>query len=213
MAEPESWSTALAQACDPVLHLCWADITDGHAVAGAKDGRALRADGRDVQALIVSSRFEGMSPIERQRHVNAVLDAHLVSGKLHSLQLRCWTPAQWERLGKPANLGKPCTQLNVPEASGAGGSLELPPCRAPADAPAAAAAASAPPAEASGSAPPEELTVGTVVEHLLSQGAERGLASARAILSCGRASEVARRAATDFVEQARASPAMDLGLG
>ena len=66
-------TAALRDACGPVEHLCYSDITDGHAVAGAKDGRAIRADGRDVQALIVSSRFEGQSALERQQLVNSVL--------------------------------------------------------------------------------------------------------------------------------------------
>ena len=60
-------TAALQQACAPVHHLCYADITDGHAVAGALDGRAIRADGRDVQALIVSPCFEGQSAVERQQ--------------------------------------------------------------------------------------------------------------------------------------------------
>ena len=49
------------------------DVTDGHAVEGAKDGRALSADGKDVVLLVVTSLFEERTPLERQRMVNDVL--------------------------------------------------------------------------------------------------------------------------------------------
>ena len=32
------------------------DVTDGHAVQGKEDGRALRADGREVLILVVADR-------------------------------------------------------------------------------------------------------------------------------------------------------------
>lgn len=104
-------TAALREACAPVVHLCYADCTDGHAIAGAEDGRALRADGRDIQALVVSSCFEGQDSLARQQLVNRVLSPHILSGRLHSVQMRCWTPAQWEKLGRPDNLGKPCFEL------------------------------------------------------------------------------------------------------
>ena len=59
-------TAALREACAPVLHLCYADCTDGHAVQGAEDGRAIRADGRDIKALVVSSCFEGQDALQRQ---------------------------------------------------------------------------------------------------------------------------------------------------
>ena len=96
----EALTAALRAACDPVLHLCYADVTDGHAKEGAKDGRAVRADGRDVQVLVVSSCFEGMGPLERQSQVNQVLSPHIISGGLHSVRMRCWTPSQWDSLGR-----------------------------------------------------------------------------------------------------------------
>ena len=101
-------TAALREACAPVLHLCYADCTDGHAVQGAEDGRAIRADGRDIKALVVSSCFEGQDALQRQQLVNRILGPHVISGRLHSVQLRCWTPAQWEKQGRPQNLGQPC---------------------------------------------------------------------------------------------------------
>ena len=123
---------ALLLACAPVKHHCYADITDGHAAAGVLDGRALRADGRDLQVLIVSPVFEGCTVLERQRLVNAVLDPHIKSGRVHSVQMRCWTPEQWEHQGRPTDLGKPCTFTSDPDPSleGQGPGLVLPSCTA-----------------------------------------------------------------------------------
>ena len=126
--------SALLAACSPVKHHCYADITDGHAAAGVLDGRALRADGRDLQLLLVSPVFEGSTVLERQRRVHAVLDPHIKSGRVHSVQMRCWTPDQWEQLGRPTDLGKPCTfaseaDTSLPEPAPSR-DLVLPPCTA-----------------------------------------------------------------------------------
>ena len=47
------------------------------------------------------SRFDGQAPIDRQRAVNEVLAKDLSTGKLHSVRMKCWTPAQWQRQGAP----------------------------------------------------------------------------------------------------------------
>ena len=214
-------TNALRDACRPVSHLCYADTTDGHAVAGAADGRAIRADGRDIQALIVSSCFEGRNALQRQQLVNDVLAPHILSGRLHSVQMRCWTPAQWEKLGKPENLGKPCFQLPQEDETLSpavmGQPLALQSCTAGGPAPPAAALAppqpvvpeTQPPAPAPAPAqpaPPQpqqrpEVTVEMLVTHLQSQG-EAGLASARNIMGCDHANALQRRAAALVVAAA-----------
>ena len=106
----------LQAALAPVHHLAVTDVTDGHAVEGVKDGRALRADGREILVLVVSARFDGMTPIDRQRAVNAVLAEDLSTGRLHSVRMKCWTPAQWQRQGAPqsfplaVHLASKCTK-------------------------------------------------------------------------------------------------------
>ena len=37
-------------------HLAVTDVTDGHAVEGVRDGRALHADGREILVLVVADR-------------------------------------------------------------------------------------------------------------------------------------------------------------
>ena len=106
----------LQAALAPIHHLAVTDVTDGHAVEGVKDGRALRADGREILVLVVSARFDGMTPIDRQRAVNAVLAEDLSTGRLHSVRMKCWTPAQWQRQGAPqsfplaVHLASKCTK-------------------------------------------------------------------------------------------------------
>jgi len=101
----------LMNALSPVTWLCITDATDGHAVEGFADGRALSAEGLEALILVVSSRFERKSLIQRQRMVNTVLRDDLTDGSLHSVRMKCLTPAQWEGAGRPPSLrpGAPCT--------------------------------------------------------------------------------------------------------
>ena len=93
---------------------------------------AARADGRDLKVLIVSDRFSRESGPARQQVVNAVLYNYIKSGALHSVSMRCWTPAEWEAKGSPVDLGAPCfyvsTGNNLPHDVECGPSLPLPGC-------------------------------------------------------------------------------------
>jgi acid stress-induced BolA-like protein IbaG/YrbA len=51
-------------------------------------------DGRHFQALIVSSAFAGLSRVQRQQRVNAVLREHFESELLHALSMQCMTPEE-----------------------------------------------------------------------------------------------------------------------
>jgi acid stress-induced BolA-like protein IbaG/YrbA len=51
-------------------------------------------DGRHFEALIVSPVFVGLSRVQRQQRVNAVLRAHFESELLHALSMRCLTPEE-----------------------------------------------------------------------------------------------------------------------
>ena len=99
----------IEQACAPVHYLCISDVTDGHAVEGAKDGRAMRADGRDMKVLIVSESFSRKSGPARQQVVNGVLADYIRSGALHSVSMRTWTPKEWLAKGSPVDLGARCS--------------------------------------------------------------------------------------------------------
>lgn len=60
----------------------------------ACDHLAVTGDGRHFEALIVSAAFDGLSRVQRQQRVNAVLQEHFESELLHALSMQCLTPAE-----------------------------------------------------------------------------------------------------------------------
>ena len=60
----------------------------GH--VGARDG------GGHFRAIVVSTRFEGKTPIQRQRLVYEALE-DAMGNEIHALSMRTLTPAQWTR--------------------------------------------------------------------------------------------------------------------
>ena len=94
----------LKESFQPMTHCCLSDVTDGHTVEGAKDGRALVAGSREYLLLIVSDAFDKVKMVERHRRVNTVFKDYFISGKLHALQLRTWTKRQWEKKGSPTSV-------------------------------------------------------------------------------------------------------------
>ena len=48
---------SLRETFRPVVHVCLSDVTDGHTVAGARDGRARVAGSRELLLLLVSDSF------------------------------------------------------------------------------------------------------------------------------------------------------------
>ena len=60
----------------------------GH--VGSRDG------GGHFRAVVVSTRFEGRTPVQRQRLVYQALEDSMGSD-IHALSMRTLTPAQWTR--------------------------------------------------------------------------------------------------------------------
>lgn len=52
-------------------------------------------DGSHFDALVVSSVFDGKSPIQRQRLVMETVRPQIESGELHALSIKTLTPDQW----------------------------------------------------------------------------------------------------------------------
>lgn len=57
---------------------------------------AVDGDGRHFEAVIVSPAFAGLSRVQRQQRVNAVLREHFESEVLHALSMQCLTPEEAE---------------------------------------------------------------------------------------------------------------------
>lgn len=60
----------------------------------ACDHLQVAGDGRHFEAMIVSPVFDGLSRVQRQQRVNAVLREHFESEVLHALSMQCLTPAE-----------------------------------------------------------------------------------------------------------------------
>ena len=52
-------------------------------------------DGSHFDAVVISSAFEGQTPIKRQRLVMDTVRAQIASGELHALSIKTYTPGQW----------------------------------------------------------------------------------------------------------------------
>lgn len=55
----------------------------------------VEGDGRHWFATIVSSAFEGQGRVQRQRMVNATVQAKMATDELHALSMKTLTPAEW----------------------------------------------------------------------------------------------------------------------
>jgi len=55
----------------------------------------VRGDGHHFEALIVSSRFEGLSRVHRHQLVYAALGERMRQ-EIHALSMRTLTPAEWK---------------------------------------------------------------------------------------------------------------------
>lgn len=62
----------------------------------------ITGDGSKFEAHVVSPAFEGQSKINRHKMVYAVLNEHIVSGAIHALTIKAFTPAEWEKTEAPA---------------------------------------------------------------------------------------------------------------
>lgn len=56
-------------------------------------------DGRHFEAVIVSKIFDGLTRVQRQQRVNAVLREHFESEALHALSMQCLTPEEAAQRG------------------------------------------------------------------------------------------------------------------
>lgn len=59
-----------------------------------------QAEGTHLQIAVVSRQFEGLNLLDRHRLVHAALKEAFAQG-LHALELKTYTPQEWEAL--PAN--------------------------------------------------------------------------------------------------------------
>ena len=83
----QSWLQPKLQTVIPDLeHIDVLDVTDGHAATGFFDGssRSLDPEGLEIQLTVVSSVFDGLKMLHRQRLVGKALSNELKSGTIHA---------------------------------------------------------------------------------------------------------------------------------
>jgi len=56
------------------------------------------ADGSKYTAVVVSDKFEGMTMINEQKMVYALLNEHITSGAIHALTIKAYTPEEYDKL-------------------------------------------------------------------------------------------------------------------
>jgi len=65
--------------------------------AGIPDSKAtVTAEGTKYTAAIVSDTFEGMSMVQEQKMVYALLNEHIQSGVIHALTIKAYTNEEWQ---------------------------------------------------------------------------------------------------------------------
>ena len=57
-------------------------------------------EGSHFDAKVIGACFEGKSMVQQQKMVYAVLNSHIVSGEIHALTIKTFTPEQWAQAQK-----------------------------------------------------------------------------------------------------------------
>jgi BolA protein len=83
----------IEQRISAALGPCAIVAVEDQSAAHAGHAGARQSGGGHYDVLIVTSAFEGLSQLQRQRRVYAAL-AEEMKGRIHALAMRCLTPAE-----------------------------------------------------------------------------------------------------------------------
>ena len=53
-------------------------------------------EGSHVNLVVVSPVFEGLNPVKKQQLVYGVLQAEITSGVIHAVNMKTYTPTEWQ---------------------------------------------------------------------------------------------------------------------
>lgn len=66
---------------------------------GIADAEAIvTGDGGKYEAIVISPAFEGLNIVKEHQLVYATVNPHIVSGELHALSIKAYTPSEWRQL-------------------------------------------------------------------------------------------------------------------
>ena len=57
-------------------------------------------EGCNFQATIISAQFEGLSMVQEQKMVYAILADQIASGEIHAVTIKAHTPDEWQKLSE-----------------------------------------------------------------------------------------------------------------
>ena len=55
-------------------------------------------EGSHFDIVVVGQQFDGLRPVPRQQLVYAALNEKIADGSIHAVNIRTYTPAQWQEL-------------------------------------------------------------------------------------------------------------------
>jgi acid stress-induced BolA-like protein IbaG/YrbA len=57
----------------------------------------VEVSGSHVNLIVVSTAFEGLNPVKKQQLIYGVLDTYIKSGEIHAVNMKTFTPEQWQQ--------------------------------------------------------------------------------------------------------------------
>ncbi len=57
----------------------------------------VQVDGSHVAVTVVGTAFEGLNAVKRQQLVYSGLQDAIASGAIHAVQIKAYTPVEWDR--------------------------------------------------------------------------------------------------------------------
>ena len=65
--------------------------------AGLQDCEiTVQGEGSHFDILVVGDMFDGLRPVKKQQLVYAVLNEQIADGSIHAVNIRTYTPAEWD---------------------------------------------------------------------------------------------------------------------
>jgi len=58
----------------------------------------VQGEGSNYDITVIGSLFEGLRPVKKQQLVYAALGDHIADGTIHAVNIRTYTPSQWQEL-------------------------------------------------------------------------------------------------------------------
>ena len=58
----------------------------------------VRSEGSHYDILVIGEMFDGLRPVQKQQVVYKVLNPLITGGAIHAVNIRTYTPAEWQAL-------------------------------------------------------------------------------------------------------------------